>query len=125
MREALKRLQDEWDEKLKESGFIDIEQRNGYLKDFDSVRFQKRNSPEKFLEKKQYFELASHLLEDHPFLTFTLTDVEIEIWDLHCQGYGAHKAIPQILSSRGRFMNKDYVNKIIQEIDSILLTLMD
>lgn len=78
-----KRLKTEWEKKLIESGFQDIENADGSLKAAVDPRtisyaLQVKESREK------YYSIANAFLQTHKF-----KGPEKKIWDLHCQAVGA------------------------------------
>lgn len=85
MKKPSKTLQAEWDKKLKESGFNDIEQRYGdvyYLKQYDAHYFQSRYSPDRFTANETYYRDARHRM-----WTFQFRDKHDKIvWWLHANG---------------------------------------
>lgn len=82
-----KKLQDEWNSKLKKSGFEDIEQDDDHLSQWHSAYFQNRYTEGEFLAKRAYYSLAGQFLYEHPF-----GSVRIEsIWSLHAEGQSARQ----------------------------------
>lgn len=80
--QELKKLQREWDEKLKKSGFQEIENReNGLLKVWHSYHFQKQDQG-RIESQSLYYEKAWEFFHRHPFKDL----LELRIWELHCEG---------------------------------------
>lgn len=71
-----------WNKKLKKSGFVDIEDSKGYLKEYDSRYFQDRYHPESFVNKERYYQLAGQLIHSYPFLNVR----EKKVWTMHAEG---------------------------------------
>jgi hypothetical protein len=121
------KIKNEWEQKLQDSGFVDYEYQNGGFKQPHSCDFSKPRSLRIIFERQRYYEVASHLLEDHPFLV--LTQTEEEIWQMYCEGKTTRQ-IAQIFRDQGRklyknrfYLDKDDVHKVIKELDSIVVTL--
>lgn len=129
-----KALQDEWDKKLKDSGFEDIETKKGMLKSWSSDIVQKRRAnrnnathyqkgskntviiqdPNKVtataIEAQQtYYLYAGYFLNDYTF------DSEFDktIWTYHSEGI-SYREIVKLLKGVKIEMNKDSVNKIVE-----------
>lgn len=109
-----KKLFKEWNEKLKESGFEEIENFNlpePTLIDWHALRFKKIQGDEISLAGK-YFELALNVLRTHEFETGT----HRLIWELHCHG----KSIREIsgIVNLNRF-RRDMVHTFIIEMQAL------
>lgn len=76
-----KKLQETWDNKLKRSGFQDIEQRDGHLKTW-STQFVLDHSDSQIEAKQEYYRAAGHFLHEYKFTH----PAERRIWELHCAG---------------------------------------
>lgn len=87
-----KDLQAEWDKKLAESGFKDIEQRDGNLKDWDSHRFRMRYDKFSFESRRDYYIAAEHFLNSHGFSN----KKELMIWKLHSEGVSMRSIVIQL-----------------------------
>lgn len=82
-----KNLIAQWDKKLKESGFHDIESRaTGQLTDWHHWYFQERYTIEEYAAKARYYELATQLLYEYPFVN----NRERKIWEMHANGAVIH-----------------------------------
>lgn len=93
------KLQALWDVKLKESGFDDLEQRDGRLKSW-SNRY-KTAEPTKRQAKEEYYRAAGQFLYDHKFNH----PAERRIWDLHSQGM-ARLPIVEVLREEGLWFDE-------------------
>jgi hypothetical protein len=116
----LKTLQKIWYKKLKNTGFVDIEDTNSpkeFLKTWHSSYFISRYTPETFERKEAYYRLCSHFLWDYEFES----NLEREIWRLHSEGMSL-RDIAQSLRSKRIKLNKDNVNKIIIKLIKIMRT---
>lgn len=105
-----KALQDEWDAKLKASGFEDIEDRDSpreMLKSWHSTIFINKFDSARFAAKQKYFEMVTHFLNAH---TFT-SDLEHQVWLLHSEG----KSLREIARETGK-VSKDGALKIIRKL---------
>ncbi len=93
-------LQAEWDQKLKESGFVDCEQRDEHLKVW-SMRVALHHSDSQREAKEEYYRAAGHFLYDYPFSD----PAERRIWELHCEGVSKLKTLA-IMKSEGLWFKK-------------------
>ena len=99
-------LKAKWDEKLRKSGFRDIESNEYYLKDWDSFRFQKLFTPETFEQTKRYWELATQVLHEYDFKD----DLERKMWESYIDG----KTVKEISESTKR--SKTTVFKVLAKV---------
>lgn len=116
----LKALQKIWYKKLKDSGFVDIEDTNSpkeFLKTWHSSYFISRYTPEAFERKQMYYRLCSHFLWAYPFES----NLEREIWRMHSDGIPLREIATQLRSKKIK-LNKDNVNKIIVKLVQIMRT---
>lgn len=90
----MRKLNKEWSQKLKESGFEDAEDRNhpeSPLKTWHSFKW--KGSPPAQIEATQaYFAKALEILSIYTFENET----HRRIWELHCQGFSKRKIETQI-----------------------------
>jgi DNA-binding NarL/FixJ family response regulator len=79
-----KKLQDIWNKKLKNSGFVDIEDALGRLKEHStSITLLSRGwNPVKVETQTRYFQLVGNFLNDNK----DFTDIQRIIWEMHGQG---------------------------------------
>lgn len=82
-----KKLQAKWDEKLAKSGFVDIENKDGTLKQEINPRTIAMALSQKE-SVESYFEMASELLNTHQFEE----PLERAIWEDHCDGGSLRQA---------------------------------
>lgn len=113
-----KKLQREWNKRLKDSGFKDIEQPDGRLKRWDSHYFQLQFSQnhqgltKEYQESKiAYYRMAGYFLNDYKFQD----EVEKLIWNMHSEGVG-QRAIIKELKHRGLRGHFDYVGGTIRRL---------
>ena len=81
----LEALQAKWYKKLAKSGFVDIEsplKQHVPLKHWDSIKFQSQYSPEAYIEKERYYQLAGQLLYSHNFKC----PRDRRVWAMHVEG---------------------------------------
>ena len=72
-----------WRLKLKHSGFNDIEDSVGNLKEHHAHKFRsKRKSHTEIVVKERYYQLASQLAHSHKFDS----DLDHAVWALHANG---------------------------------------
>lgn len=111
-----KKLQAEWDKKLKDDGFEDAENRDGTLKIWHDLHFRKpshdTNQRADFEATSEYYRLTSQFLHSHQFSSLS----ERHIWELHCEG----KSVKQFRSEDVKYQQKVYqiLNKLIKEMKS-------
>lgn len=113
----LKRL---WYQKLKESGFKDIEdtsrlQKDPYISVYDSKFFHTNFHPLQCENTQEYFRRARGFYCSHEFDSIT----DKKVWALHSEGK-SHREIAQMLRSPNNKMNKDNVNQIILKLQSVM-----
>jgi len=118
----LKALQKIWYKKLKDDGFVDIEEfhENPFLKNSESTYFFRRYTPEEYAEKEEYYSCARRFLYRYSFET----KLDREVWHLHSEGIG-YREIADRLRSRRFKCNKDSVNKIVVRLVEIMKTTSD
>lgn len=109
--QTFKKLQSKWYEKLKKSGFEEIETKNDQLKKWHSHCFLVRSRGRRSARREEYYQLAGVFLNDHEFKTKT----EMKLWGLHAQGLSI-RTIASILK-----MQKDKVHKIVVAFRELML----
>ena len=80
-----KALQAEWDKKLADSGFEDIERReDDNLKRYHSMDFFNHGNrhPDRQNGKEEYYRLAGQFLYEHKFAN----EDQHALWKMHCEG---------------------------------------
>lgn len=109
-----KKLQAEWNKRLKKEGFEDIEQADGNLKLWDSHKARSMYSSkgaEYYEARARYYQLAGQFLHD-----FVFPDEETKlIWELHADGM-SYRNIIKTVKSRGYSAFRDKVQRIIGEL---------
>ena len=116
MNKPPKDLQATWDQKLKDSGFVDAEDRKtGKLKMWHSQAFRQRTTPVTFAAKKAYFEKASRFLHTYEFESLE----ESLVWIMHADGRYIRE-IAAALKLAGYETNKDRVNKMIRRLANVM-----
>lgn len=120
MKSKLKSLLKIWDEKLKQSGFRDIEKRNKKgeltLAAWESHYFQARHEPEIFEIKQDYYYKATQFLHAHKFKSQT----DKHIWEMHSNGHGLRVIAQSLISSGMTRANKDYVATIVNRLKAAM-----
>lgn len=116
-------LQADWYEKLKQSGFEDVEQNEEYLKQYSSHNFQSGKngkSQEGILQnyesKQEYFRRAGQFLYEHAFEN----DVAKMIWKFHSDG-SPYRKIPGQLRPLGIHKSAGQVQRIIYKLEAAML----
>lgn len=109
------KLKKEWDQKLKDSGFKDIEDKNGFV-GRGAPRITDR-SPLQIEVIEYYYYMTSAFLNEHNF------DSEFEktIWNYHCEGLSARE-IEKTLKNAGVKKGTHYVTiwKIIKKLETLM-----
>lgn len=108
-----KKLAREWAKKLKDSGFVDIEETDGRLKKWESHFFTHR--PDKVFQdaKAEYYRMAGHFLHDHLFVD----EEEKLIWTLHADGKGQRQIIKE-MQRRGYVAHFNKVGSIVRRLSA-------
>jgi predicted transcriptional regulator len=102
---SLKNLKKKWYKKLKDAGFVDIEDADGNLRSSAS-RFSYLYSPAEFREIEMYYQVAQALLHTE----YLPVGRDREIWRLHADGLTVRE-IARLMS-----VDKDTVNRVINDI---------
>ncbi len=108
-------LQAKWYRKLEKSGFKDIEENDRLIYRHGDY-FKTEYTPERFAEKKSYFEKAKDFLSRDVFID----GIERRIWALHTAGFPIRRIV-LILASEGTKKNKNEVNQTLNELQEIML----
>lgn len=110
-----KALQAEWDKKLEDSGFVDIENReHGSLKSYHSMTFFNSSNRHQVRQqnKQEYYRQAGQFLYSH---TFETAD-EYNLWKLHCEGETFHTyRSPKVRCTRTTYNIISRLAKIMAE----------
>lgn len=111
-RERLKRLEKIWYDRLKSTGFNDIEDTDvGLLKEWDTNFFRNRFVQVKFDATTEYYSCAHHILLHHEFKN----ENHKRVWELHCQGYSERKIAQMI-----KVYKKSMVHYVIAMIAKVI-----
>lgn len=118
------KIQAEWDKKLKESGFVDQEQRDGRLKSWSNK--YKTGDPVRYQAKEEYYRAAGQFLYDHKFER----PVERRIWELHSQGMARLNIVKALRAEKVwyRHKRKDSrpnsfgVQKVIESLRDLMIS---
>lgn len=114
-----KELQAEWNQKLQDSGFEDIETADGRLKMW-SARWNTPKYRKTLQARQEYTYLANQLLNNYPF------DSELDrvIWGYHVDAIGV-RDIADILNKLGIYnkTNRNSVHNVIKRYRAIMFRL--
>lgn len=110
-----KKLQADWDAKLKESGFEDAETRDGNLKTWHKYDVLDRFSREDGETKMEYFAAAGRFLHDYQFESLS----ERTVWQLHCEGLSIRQILKAIKDSKVK--SKWKVHQIVQKLKAAMV----
>lgn len=107
-------LQAKWDKKLKDSGFEDIEQRDGNLKrwSLDKTVFQR----ERDSAKEEYYRLAGHFLYDHEFES----EKDRKVWELHAEGNSLNTIIHKLRELGVKTAYREEPHAIVRKLSEIM-----
>lgn len=108
-----KKLEREWYQKLKDEGFVDIEDHTREarpLKSWHNHRF-KRINPQKRAALEIYYNQARALLFTYEFLNPTVR----KIWELHCQGF-SKRQIAVLIENETKRYKRESIGLIIVKI---------
>lgn len=110
-----KKLQKQWYNRLKESGFEDIENSYGRLSGNTVNRWY--YDPTKVEAKTTYYRYASHFLNEHKFES----KVHKYIWTLHAEGCGLREISAKLKALRISKLKKSQIHNIVTELAKLML----
>lgn len=113
--EQFKALNKHWQEKLKKTGFEDIEQEDGRLKIWSANFLSNHFSDTTYRAKETYYRLASQFLHEYRFKN----KKEKSIWEEHCSGKG-RREICKLLN-----LKEFYVRKTLERFIALMKTNLD
>lgn len=105
-----KTLQKMWYQRLKDDGFIDIEN-----KEWHSRYFVTQYSPVQFANKQEYFRRAQIFLHEFPFKNRR----DRKIWRLHSEGFTLREIAKKCRTTTDK-MNKDNIHAIVLSFARIM-----
>lgn len=106
-------LRDEWYDKLKESGFEDIEDvyhPNIPLKAWHSLRFISLYEPIEFENQQVYYQMAENFSREHNFSR----PFERLVWEAHCEGFSEREIAKELDSY------KTGIHKIVSSVSTFM-----
>ena len=110
----LQALTQKWYQKLKKSGFDDIEMPNGkWLKQYHNEYYQARYTPLEFQNKEEYFRKARHFLIEHAFES----EKDRLVWQLHSEGLSLREITKKLKIK----LKHHHVGDIIVRLRNIML----
>jgi hypothetical protein len=119
-----KKLQDEWYKKLKDEGFVDIENsvtladgKKGYENTGRSGPNLKNKTSEQFNATLLYYQNCRSFLTHYDFNC----ELDKNIWSLYTEGLSYRKINEQLKNNNIKF-NKDYVRKTVKRLEKIMNT---
>lgn len=113
-------LQREWQRKLAESGFVDIE-KDGMLNVWENLKWNGVDRT-RLVARQRYYVAAEHFMSE--WADLFMTEIEAHIWALHSEGLGC-RAIMAELSKTGFKTNKDYINYVVRDLKELMFQVMD
>lgn len=109
-----KKLQQLWRRKLAKSGFSDIENANGTLKNYDSYRLREMNATNaQLINRQRYYELARQFYWKHMFDT----SVEKEVWRMHSEGATFDEIVASV-----RKVSRSVAHRWVSELSKVMLS---
>lgn len=118
-KEDFNNLQNFWYQKLKETGFQDIEDTQSeqrFLKQWHSRYFFIRNTPEEYQENMDYFDMSLHFYWNYADFQ---NQREKQIWWLHCQGMSRREIAADFIS-KGIKISDSLVQIIVARLKKIM-----
>ena len=115
-RASLQSLEEHWYERLRASGFTDIENRSGLLKEHHALRFCRKSRLHGREATQRYFELAEELLHTHEFQSPT----HKEIWRLHSEGKTEREIFTAVEKLPPYFTSKTTIHNIISALAKLI-----
>lgn len=116
--QSLKKLQAEWYKKLKNEGFVDIEQDEDTLKTWASSDFTEktRQASTLYSQRAEYYYMANHFLNKYAFED----DKERIVWEYHSNGISIRN-IAKILTKNGLKASRDTIWRTIKTLKKEML----
>lgn len=109
-------LDKKWKNKLKKSGFNDIEQDEDHLKQWHSRYFMSRFHPNTFKSQQEYYQLAGAFLHEYAFAT----PLERMVWECHSEGM-AIKQIYNHLVEQDCKMHLSGIRRVVKNLTKIMV----
>ena len=107
-------LKDYWYERLKRSGFKDIENKKGLLRVWSQELSVDKVTPLWRLSAEEYYRLASQLIHEERFI-LGVGAVDKIVWKMHARGIGSPKIAtrmgmnPKTVESKIRLLQKKFI----------------
>jgi hypothetical protein len=118
-----KQIQDEWYKKLKDEGFVDIENsitladgKKGYENSGRSGPNLKNKTSEQFQATLLYYQNCRSFLTNHDFTC----EIDKFIWSLYAEGEPYRKISEELKNQKNIKLNKDSVRKIVKELEKTM-----
>lgn len=110
-----KEINDKWKQKLKKSGFQDIEQDEERLKKWDSTFFVVNYNKTLYAAKETYYRYANQFVHDHMFNS----KLDKNIWEKHARGLSMQD-ITDSLKNNKATATMDKVCTTIQKLSKLM-----
>ena len=111
------KLNEKWKKKLEKSGFVDAEQDEDHMKQWDSFNFSGRYNAELFNSKQKYYQLAGQFSYDHKFKNKR----DKLIWELHSNGYTVRAIAAEIKKRNFKYNKVMTIFYIIRRLEREML----
>ncbi len=115
-----KDLKSTWDKKLKDSGFDDLEPREGQLKTWSTKFINLRYDKAAYEAKETYYRMAGKFLYDYNFANTR----EKKIWELHAQAVSIRHII-KVLKSQQYAAYRDIVHATIRRLAKVMVKMYE
>jgi hypothetical protein len=107
------KTQKEWYKKLKESGFHDIEYKDGSVEQAVPNYLRRRKDVAFQIESVQaYYRLAEHFLNEHKFKD----NIEKAIWEYHANGLSIRETCAALKTARVKKCSRSKIGSIVQHL---------
>ncbi len=106
----VKKLKALWDKKLKQSGFIDAENKNGQLLSFHSFHFNHPSTGWDMEARAEYFRRCEQFLNNHEFKSKR----ELNMWTMHSKGDSLRKIAIKL--QMNRIKATEMLNRLKEEM---------
>lgn len=111
-----KELTDEWNKKLKESGFKDIEGPENTLVYYSSYPLLKWGAV-RYVARESYFQLAGQFLHDFRFKS----ELDRLIWECHSDGQTVREIAAKLKDRYNLKVGRDKVNLTVRRLSKVML----
>lgn len=117
-----KKLKEIWYAKLKKSGFEDIEQSDGKLKEWSTRWVRKGFSPIRNQSLESYFHMATRFLNEYPFES----ELHKIVWEYHANGLSVREIAgtlgkTKVIKRTGAWVHKFVIKPLREEMKRLYM----